>query len=106
VCAHCNFEAAAAAPSVIDEEPPAAILASNVSKTAIAQDSLAISASDRSAIVQAAADIDVDRDGIGGRWRSHRHYKAESQTKVSEKKQAHNHSPYQRALRDIKFIIG
>lgn len=46
-CAHCNFESATATPSVIDEEPPAAIHAPDVSEATVAQDSLAIPARDR-----------------------------------------------------------
>ena len=49
----------AATPSPIDEEPPTAIHAPNVPETAVAQDSLAIPASDGAAIVEAGADIDV-----------------------------------------------
>ena len=91
--AYRDFKPAAAAPGVIDEEPPAAIHASNIAKTAIAEDSFALAARDCPAIVEAAADRDVDCDGVSGRWRGDRHHEAQSKTKASEQKAAHTYSP-------------
>ncbi|WP_165778437.1 hypothetical protein [Mesorhizobium wenxiniae] len=105
MCADSNFESAEAAPGAIHEEPPAAIDASNVSETAIAQDSLAITTSDGTAIIEARADFDVYRDGMSGDWRSYRYEEAGSQAKACEQKTTHQYSPCQRACL-TSIVIG
>jgi hypothetical protein len=104
VCGHANFEQECATPSLIDEEPPTAIHASNVSKAAIAQDSLSLPASDGAPIVEAGADINLYREGMNRRWRSYRDNEAQSQAKAGEQMTAHRHSPYQRASRWHQFV--
>jgi hypothetical protein len=73
-------------PGATDEEPPAAILASNVPETTTAQDPLAVATGDGTAIVETGADTDVDCDGMSSRRYGCRHCEAESQGNVREKK--------------------
>jgi hypothetical protein len=69
----CDFESAGATPGTIDEKPPAAIHAPNIPETSISQDALTIPTRDGAAVVEAGADVQVDRDRLRGgghkRWR-------------------------------------
>jgi hypothetical protein len=96
-----NFEQECATPRLIDVEPPATIHPSNVPEAAVTQYSLSIPARYGAPAVEAGTDINLYLESVSGRRRSHRHYKAEGQTKASEQKAAHNISPYQRAFPEI-----
>src|SRR5262245_13533799 len=65
--AYGDFIEVAAAPAAIDKKSPPAINAPDVSEAAVPKPAGTLRARDRSSIVEAGADRDVDGDGIGGR---------------------------------------
>ena len=75
-----NFKVSAGTACPIDEKAPAAIHTADVPKTTVAQQPLAVPACDRPVVVEAGADIDLDRDGMGGRRQSHRCHQTENET--------------------------
>jgi hypothetical protein len=73
----------------INEKAAAAVHTPDVSKTAVAKESFALPAGDRSAVVEAGADVDVDRDSISGRRQGHRYNQTENETQASEQGARH-----------------
>jgi hypothetical protein len=77
-----NLEAISAAPSMIDEKPPAAIDAPNVPKPSVPQEPFTLATGDSPAAVQAGADRDADARGLHGRRKGRRHEKGEGETET------------------------
>jgi hypothetical protein len=91
--AHGDFEPAAAAPSVIDQKPTAAIHPANVAEAATAQDPLASPARDGAATIEVGANRDVDRDRMSGRWKRYRRDKAQNEGQAREQGPMHEIPP-------------
>lgn len=85
---------------VIDKKPAAAVHPADVPKTTIAQDSFAVPASDGAPIVEAGANVHLDRDGLRSGGRNCRYKQTENEAQARERVTRH------RTLSMTSLVVG